>query len=96
MVGIGFLSNDEKQVYDWCIVKIPCQVVFNGRTHDSVVELDLDHLFNERDTSIRFKGYSQNGRALYIETNKMRTKPRDFKKQKINIYLNTLENNSSL
>jgi hypothetical protein len=86
MVGVGFLSKSDNQVYDWCILKIPCQVVFNGRTHDAITETDLDHLFDDRETSIRFKGYSRNGRPLYVETNKLRTKP--VKRAKTDYYFN--------
>jgi hypothetical protein len=91
VVAIAFLGRDDKP-YDWCLIKIPCMVVNSGKTIDHVTQLDLDHIFDDRDTSIRLKGYTQNGRPLYVETNKIRTKPRNLTKRTVCYYTQTYIN----
>jgi len=69
-VGIAFknteLTGDE---YNWVIstIGVPSQLV-NGKGVLTTL-MNLDHIFVDRETSIRFKGYTTNGRPLYIETN---------------------------
>ena len=78
-IGIGFFDDmTTGQDYNWVIttIPVPSQIV-NGKS-ELVTLMNLDHIFVDRSTSIRFKGYTANGRPLYLETNL----PRKYKQNK--------------
>jgi hypothetical protein len=56
----------------WQIVNIPVPQAANG---DTLIPLNLDAFFTDRSTSINFKGYGQQGRMLFMETNRPRRVP---------------------
>lgn len=85
-VAVGFLSKADNTTYDWCVLQVPVQTQASGGNHILVTKMNLDDIFVDRDTSIRFKGYSRNGRPMYVETNMIRKVPRDYKSTYKNIY----------
>jgi len=87
-VGIGFLTDDNVIGYNWVVIQIPVPDMASPSGPQLVTKLNLDDLFNDRETSIRFKGYSRSGRPLYTETNLFRKHPQNMKKEKLNYYLN--------
>ena len=75
-VGIRFFHTDKtsKVDYVWRVFTIPVGIERSGKL---VTHLNLDHIFRDRKTSIRFKGYTPNGRPLYMETNLERKVPQE-------------------
>lgn len=59
-IAVKFLNGG------WRLFQIPCKAAPNG---DKPIYLNLDVWFNDRDTSIRFAGYTMNGRLMYKEMN---------------------------
>lgn len=75
-IAVKFLNGG------WRLFSIPNKAAPNG---DKPVHLNLDMWFVDRDTSIRFAGYTQNGRLLYKEMNLPRKVPRRTK-NKVDYY----------
>jgi hypothetical protein len=71
VVAIKFLNSG------WRVFNIPNKPAPNG---DRPTFLNLDKFFSDRSTSIRFAGYSLNGRLLYSETNQPRQAPRTIQR----------------